>query len=85
MFLDIFKLTIYLLDYELDHETRGCLRRIEEEIESKLAAIERREVYTNFKVAPSEEERETARQKYLDLAGIHKDYRYGQDFLKHNL
>ena len=35
-----------------------------------------REHYTNYKTASTEEEREKARQKYLDKKGIHSDFRW---------
>ena len=71
-----------LRDYELDYRTQEYFERITKEINSKLAAIERRDTYTMSKTASTEFEREEARQKYLDLAGIHKDFRYGKDFLE---
>ena len=43
---------------------------------NKLDAIEKRELYTKYKVAPTEEEREEARQKYLEKIGINKDFRW---------
>ncbi len=42
---------------------------------AKVEAMERRDVYTQSKTASTAEEREAARRKYLDLAGIPDDYR----------
>lgn len=84
MFIDVYRLIEGLRGYDLDYYTQECRKRITQEINSKLAAMERRDAYTQSKVAPTESEREEARQKYLDLAGIHRDFRYSQDFLKGN-
>ena len=35
-----------------------------------------RELYTNSKVAKTDEEREASRQKYLDQKGIPENFRY---------
>lgn len=35
-----------------------------------------RELYTKSKTAPTEEEREKARQEYLDTRGIQADFRW---------
>ena len=34
------------------------------------------ELYEKYKTAPSEEEREKARQEYLDRRGVHPDFRW---------
>lgn len=44
-------------------------------LEGKLESIVKHDHYTRYKTAPTEEEREQARQQYLDLAGIRKDWR----------
>lgn len=44
-------------------------------LQAKLDAMERRDAYTQSKIAATPEEREAARIKYLDLAGIHEDWR----------
>lgn len=53
--------------YELKDE-------IYKELETKLEAMVRRELYAKSKTAPTEEEQEEARQKYLDMVGIHQDF-----------
>lgn len=35
-----------------------------------------RELYTKYKTAPTKEEQEKARIKYLDRKGYHKDFRW---------
>ena len=34
------------------------------------------QLYTTFKTAPTEEEREKARQEYLDKCGMHENFRW---------
>jgi hypothetical protein len=45
-------------------------------LEQKLDAMVKRELYTKYKTAPTEAEKEEARQKYLDKVGMLKDFRY---------
>lgn len=45
-------------------------------LERKLENIINRMTYTDYKTAPTEEEREKARQKYLDRKGYHEDFRW---------
>lgn len=44
---------------------------IKRELEKKLNSIAMREHYTTYKIAPTEQEREAARKKYLDEKGVH--------------
>lgn len=80
MFLDVFRLVIALEEYELDFDTQDICKRLERQIYAKFDAMEKRNIYTQSKIALTEDEREQARQKYLNLAGIHGDFRYGKDF-----
>ena len=50
--------------------------RIREGIDKDIEARIRREWYTLYKCAPTEAEREKARQLYLDAAGIPEDFRW---------
>lgn len=45
-------------------------------ITDKLQKIADRELYTQYKTAPTEEEREKARQKYLESKGIPDTFRW---------
>jgi len=45
---------------------------LEEKIEAKL----KRDIYSKSKIAPTEKEREQARQQYLDLIGMNKNFRW---------
>ena len=49
---------------------------IKKGLEAKLEAMLKRELYTKYKTAPTEEEREQARKEYLDKVGIHRDFRW---------
>lgn len=45
-------------------------------LERKLESIINRMTYTDYKTAPTEEERERARQQYLDRKGYREDFRW---------
>lgn len=44
--------------------------------EIEKALMEKLDSYTTFKTAPTEEEREKARQEYLDKCGMHENFRW---------
>ena len=50
--------------------------KIEKALNMKLDALVMHQLYEKYKTAPSEEERESARQEYLDRRGIHKNFRW---------
>lgn len=64
-----------LLKYHLV-EIDDVLPEIKMELEDKLEAMIRRDSYTKYKTALTEEEREKARQEYLDKVGMHRDFRW---------
>ena len=45
-------------------------------LEQKLDALVRHELYAKYKTAPTEEEREKARQEYLDERGVRESFRW---------
>ena len=49
---------------------------IKKGLEKKLDALVMRELYTKYKIAPSEEEREKARREYLDRRGVPESFRW---------
>lgn len=49
---------------------------IEKALNNKLEAMIRHDLYTKSKTLPTEEEREKARQEYLDRIGMHHDFRW---------
>ena len=76
-FLDGVKILLEELQgHSLDEPTRILCKSLENELEAKYAAIERRKVFTQYKEAPTgSPEREKNRQAYLDQSEIHKDWR----------
>lgn len=49
---------------------------IKSELEKKLNLMVMREYYTTYKTAPTEQEREEARKKYLDEKGVPGSFRW---------
>jgi len=76
---DVYRLILALCDYELDDDVSVIMNRLETALNDKVMANEKRQAYAAYKTAASFEERETARQKYLDLAGMNPDLRWGAE------
>lgn len=68
LFLD---LVMYHLRDEDDYD-----EDIRQGLEEKLDAILSRMIYSEYKTAPTEEQREKARQEYLDRRGVPQSYRW---------
>ena len=68
LFVDIVK---YFL---LEQEER--LPEIRKGLERKMDALAMRELYTKYKTAPSEADRESARIEYLDRRGVPESFRW---------
>lgn len=51
-------------------------KRVFDGLIDKLQKMADRELYTAYKTAPTEEEREKARKKYLDSKGIPESFRW---------
>ena len=64
-------LVLYHLNGEDDFD-----EEIRQGLEQKLDAILNRQLYSQYKTAPTEEEREQARQEYLARRGVPKSYRW---------
>ena len=69
--LDNADLYIFLGDGEDDFD-----EEIRQGLEQKLYAILNRQLYSQYKTAPTEEEREQARQEYLARRGVPQSYRW---------
>jgi len=68
LFIELIR--FHLLDlYEDEKEIRTGL-------EQKLKAMSDRQLYSKYKTAESENEREEARRQYLDSRGVPEDYRW---------
>jgi len=76
---DVFRLILALYDYELGGDVSAIIDRLELTLNDKIIAMQKRQAYTAYKTASGIEEREAARQNYLDLAGIHKDWRWSNE------
>ena len=70
-----YDLFMELLHYHLVQED-DYAEDIRQDLEEKLDAMVRHELYVKYKTAPTEEEREKARQEYLDKCGMHEDFRW---------
>lgn len=69
LFLKLFRLFEFG-ELELEPE-------IKKEINEKLDALVKHELYSKYKdKSLTDEEREKARQEYLDMVGMHKDWRW---------
>lgn len=64
-------LVLYHLNGEDDFD-----EEIRQGLEQKLDAILNRQLYSQYKTAPTEEEREQARQEYLARRGEPQSYRW---------
>ena len=69
------ELFIALLKYHLV-EIDNVLPEIKKGLEEKLEAMVRRDLYTKYKTAPTEEEKEKARKEYLDRRGVPESFRW---------
>ena len=70
-----YELFFQLLQYFLmeNYEGEEIIRK---ELEKKLNAMVDRELYSKYKTAPTEEEREKSRQEYLERKGISENFRW---------
>ena len=69
------KLFFALVKYHL-LEMDDIYPKIKKGLQEKFEAMVKRELYTKYKTAPTEEEREKARQEYLDKVGMHRSFRW---------
>lgn len=68
LFLELVK--YHLLGIDADTE------KINKELTAKIDALVMRELYTKYKTAPTEEEKEKARKEYLDRRGVNESFRW---------
>lgn len=70
-----YELFLALIHYHLlDNEKAET--EIKKGLEDKVEAMVRRQLYTEYKTAPTEEQKEKARQEYLDRQGITSGFRW---------
>ena len=60
----------HLLDIE------GLEGKIRTGLEAKMNRFKAHQLYSTYKMSPDPEEKEKARQDYLDMKGIYKDFRW---------
>jgi len=70
-----YELFVALVEYHLAYDD-DCAGEIRQGLEQKLDALVRHELYAKYKTAPNAEEREQARQAYLDRRGVFPDFRW---------
>ena len=70
-----YELFMLLLRYHL-MEDDTCLEEIRQGLEKKLDSWVQHELYGKYKTAPTQEEREKARQEYLDRRGVPDSFRW---------
>ena len=70
-----YDLCVALLQYHLVKDN-DYAEVIQQGVEEKLNAMMRHELYAKYKTAPTEEEREQARQEYLDRRGVPESFRW---------
>lgn len=69
-----FQMVLYIMDHEDPSHT--MYQTIMAEVDRKIEALRRHDLYTLYKSAHTQEEKETARQKYLDAVGIEDSFRW---------
>ena len=74
LFYDI--LRYYVITSEGGEVPEELDKRVFSGLTDKVQKITDRELYTTYKTAPTEEEREKARKKYLDSKGIPESFRW---------
>ena len=73
-FVDVYALISQLEGFELDPDTKALCKSIETQIETKIDALSKHRAFSEYKTAVGED-REKKRREYLDMAGIHQDWR----------
>ena len=77
---DLFiKLIQYFYSEEIGYNNEELFdleREIKSELHKKLDRVSMRSYYTAYKIAPTEQEREEARKKYLDERGVPESFRW---------
>ena len=68
LFIRLIRFHLFDMDEDADLIKKG--------LEDKMERLARHEIYSKSKTASSEEEKEKARQEYLDMVGMHQDFRW---------
>ena len=73
------KLIQYFYSEEIGYDNEELFdleREIKSELQKKVDRVSMRSYYTAYKTAPTEQEREEARKKYLDERGVPESFRW---------
>ena len=70
-----YELLFLLFRYHL-LEDESCAKEIQLGLETKINAMADRELFSKYKTAPMQEEREKARTEYLDKRGVPNSFRW---------
>ena len=70
-----YDLFVALVEYHLNGED-DLDEEIQQGLEQKLDVMLNRQLYSQYKTAPTEAQREQARQEYLDRRGVLQSYRW---------
>lgn len=70
-----YELFLELIKYHL-LESDANTEIIKKELTQKIDALVMRELYSKYKTAPTEEEKEKARKEYLDRRGVPDSFRW---------
>ena len=73
------KIILYFHNDEFEYsneEISDLYYEIKSEVQTKMDRISMRTNYTAYKTAPTEEEREAARKKYIDERGVPESFRW---------
>lgn len=62
--------------FYVENHNEDIYKSIQSDIEHKLDSIVKHELYTQSKIAQTEEERENARKQYLDKIGMRESFRW---------
>lgn len=67
---------IELMMFSLENQDVPEMRRLSTLIENKVRSMTEHDLYTTYKTATSEEEKEKARKEYLESRGIPSSFRW---------
>lgn len=73
MDIDLFRELLILC---MNNPEEPALRQLSTILQAKLDRMVERDLYGQYKTAPTEEERELARQEYLNRRGIPDEFRW---------
>lgn len=62
--------------FYIENHEKELYEEIKKDIEHKIDSLAKHELYTQYKTADTEQEREQARKKYLDMVGMKDSFRW---------